>query len=155
MDAVVTNLQVMTAADTLTSNGDATVSLDTSASPFIDAGTSGTSLTTDSNASSETISNYQSNQTVDGNQENLPYTMTASGTLNTTQLAGIVTYSTPVEFNGVGLDYPSVGVLLVQGTNSSARLTAIDNVNVMIELDVNGDGEADQTINTTWDDLTT
>jgi hypothetical protein len=46
-------------------------------------------------------------------------------------------------------------VLLVQGANSSARLTAIDNVNVMIELDVNGDGEADQTINTTWVDLTT
>jgi hypothetical protein len=155
MDAVVTNLQVMTAADTLTSTGDATVSLDTSASPFIDASTSGTSMTTDSNASSETISNYRSNQTVDGNQQNLPYTMAASGTLNTTQLEGIVTYSTPVEFNGEGVDYPLVGVLLVQGTNSSARLTAIDNVNVMIELDVNGDGEADQTINTTWVDLTT
>ncbi len=155
MDAVVTNLQIVTGTDTFTSNGDANVTLDTTDSPYVEAGASGTSMTTDSNASSETISNYQSNQTVDGNEENLPYTMTASGTLNTTQLEGIVTYSTPVEFNGDGADYPSVGVFLVQGENSSARLTAIDNVNVMIELDVNGDGEADQTINTTWAELTT
>jgi len=157
MDAVVTDLQVITATDTQTSNGDATLTLDTVDTPFIYAGTSGTSMTTDSNASTETITNYQSSQTVDGNQQNLPYTMTASGTLDTTQLAGVVTYSTPIEFSGEGVDYPSVGVLLVQGANSSARLTAIDNVNVMIELDVDGDGdgEADQTINTTWDDLTT
>ena len=155
MDAVVTNLQVLTGTDTLTSNGDATVRLDTMVAQFIDAGTSGTSMTTDSNASSETISNYQSSQTVDGNQENLPYTMSASGTLNTTQLEGTVSYSTPVEFSGEGADYPSVGVLLVRGANSSARLTAIDIVSVMIELDVNGDGETDQTIDTTWDALTT
>ena len=155
MDAVVTNLQVLTGTDTLTSNGDATVTLDTMVAQFIAAGTSGTSMTTDSNTSSETISNFQSHQSVDGNQQNLPYTMSASGTLNTTQLEGIVSYSTPLEFSGEGTDYPSEGVLLVQGANSSARLTAMDNVNVMIELDVNGDGETDQTINTTWDALTT
>ena len=155
MDAVVTNLQELTGTDTLTSNGDATVTLDTMVAQFIRAGTSGTSMTTDSNASSETNSNYQSHQSVDNNQENLPYTMSASGTLDTTQLEGIVNYSTPIEFTGEGTDYPSVGVLLVRGANSSARLTAIDNVNVMIELDVNGDGETDQTINTTWDALTT
>ena len=53
--------------DTLTHNGDAALTLDTTDAPFIDAGTSGTSMTTDSNASSETIMNYQSSQTVDGN----------------------------------------------------------------------------------------
>jgi hypothetical protein len=154
MDAIVTNLQVLTSTDTLTSNGDASVTLDTTDAPFVYAGTSGTSMTTDSNASSETLVNYRSNQTVDGNDESLPYTLFAAGLIDSTQLAGIVRYSTPVEFSGAGIEFPSAGVLFVEGSNSSARLTAVDNVTVTIELDVNGDGETDQTINTTWVDLT-
>ena len=39
------------------------------------------------------------------------------------------------------------------GNNSSARLTAIDNVNVRIDIDTNGDGAIDDTINTTWVEL--
>ena len=155
MDAIVTNLQVITGSDTLTHNGDTALTLDTTDAPFIDAGTSGTSMTIDSNASSETIMNFQSSQTVDGAQQNLPYTMSASGTIDTTQLSGIVRYSTPLQFSGEGADYPSEGVLLVEGANSSARLTAVDNVNVMLELDVDGDGVVDQTIETTWAGLTT
>ena len=155
MDAIVTNLQVITGSDTLTHNGDTALTLDTTDAPFIDAGTSGTSMTIDSNASSETLMNFQSSQTVDGAQQNLPYTMSASGTIDTTQLSGVVRYSTPLQFSGEGADYPSAGVLLVEGANSSARLTAVDNVNVMLELDVNGDGVVDQTIETTWVGLTT
>ena len=155
MDAVVTNLQVLTGTDTLTSTGDATVTLDTMVSQFVEAGTSGTSMTTDSNASSATIMSFQSHQTLDGNQQNLPYTISASGRLDTTKLGGIVSYSTPVEFSGAGTDFPSEGVLLVEGTNSLARLTAVDNVSVTIELDINGDGVTDETVNTTWVDLTT
>ena len=154
MAAIVTNLQLMTDNGTSTSSGDATVTLDTMDAPFVYAGSSGTSMTTDTNASSETIMNYQSAQTVDGNEQNLPYTLFAVGLLDSTQLAGIVRYSTPVELSGEGTAYPSAGVLLVEGSNSSARLTAVDNVNVTIELDLNGNGETDQTINTTWADLT-
>jgi len=155
MDAVVTNLQVVSGTDTITNNGDATVSLDTMQAPFIFAGVSGTSMTVDSNASSETLSNYSSSQTVDGALQSLPFTLTASGTLDSTQLAGVVSYSTPVTFAGEGLDYPSSGALLVVGQDSSARLTAVDNVNVTIEIDSNGDGVVDATIDTTWAALAT
>lgn len=155
MDAMVTDLQVTTAADTITSNGDVTVSLDTSTPGYVDAGTSGTSMTTDTNTTSETITNFQSNQTLDANQQNLPFTLSASGTLDTTQLDGIISYSTPTEFSGEGFAYPSAGVLLVEGTNSSVSLIAVDDVNVTIEIDINGDGAVDETINTTWAALTT
>jgi hypothetical protein len=150
MDALVTNLQVVTGTDTITNNGDATVSLDTMQAPFISASVSGTSMTVDSNTSAETLSNFSSRQTVDGNEPEVPFTLSGSGTLDSTQLAGIVHYSTPSMFSGEGLDYPSAGVLLVQGENSSARLTAVDNVNVTIEIDSNGDGVVDATIDTTW-----
>ena len=58
-------------------------------------------------------------------------------------------------FAGEGLDYPSSGALLVVGQDSSARLTAVDNINVTIEIDSNGDGTIDATIETTWAALTT
>lgn len=153
MDAVVTNLQTITGTDTITNNGDATVSLDTMQAPFVAAGVSGTSMIVDSNASSETLSNFSSSQTVDGNVQALPFTLSAAGTLDSTQLAGVVQYSTPVAFAGEGVDYPSSGALLVEGENSSARLTVVDNINVTIEIDANGDGIIDDTINTTWANL--
>ena len=150
MDAVVTNLQVRTGTDTIINNGDATVTLDTEQTPFVGTGVSGTSMTVDTNASSQTLSNYVSRATLDGGLPNLPYTKAASGTLDTTQLGGVVRYSTPLEFSGEGTNYPAAGSLLVEGSNSSARLTAVDNVNVTIEVDTNGDGVIDGTINTTW-----
>lgn len=150
MDGVLTDLQVATSTDTFINNGDATTTLDTQQTPFVATGVSGTSMTVDGNASSQTLRNYVSSSTLDGGMQNLPYTMAASGTLDTTELAGVVQYSTPVEFSGEGANYPSAGSLLVEGSNSSARLTAVDDVNVTIEVDSNGDGVIDDTINTTW-----
>ena len=153
MDAVVTNLQVVTGTDTITNNGDATVTLDTMQTPYIEASSSGSAMTVDYNARSQTLRNYVSNQTLDAGLQTLPYTMSAAGLLDTTELAGVVQYSTPVTVAGEGADYPDTGSLLVEGENSSARLTAVDNVNVTIEVDTNGDGVTDETINTTWAEL--
>ena len=44
--------------------------------------------------------------------------------------------------------------LLIEGEESSARLIAIDDVNVRIEIDINGDGTTDEAIDTTWVALT-
>ncbi len=153
MDAVITNLQVVTAADTVTGNGDARVTLDTQQAPFVSAGVSGTSLTMDANASSETLRNYVSSQTFDGNQVPAEYTLAASGTLNSTQLPGDVTYGTDPEFVGLGENYPQSGSLLVRGDASSVRLVAVDDQNVRIEIDTNGDGTVDETLEMTWDEF--
>ncbi|MDH5619036.1 MAG: hypothetical protein OEZ11_10375 [Gammaproteobacteria bacterium] len=150
LDVVLTDLQVATGTDTVVSNGDTTVTLDSMQSPFLRAGASGTSMTVDSNASSETLSDFTTSQTIDAGVQTLPFTLAAAGTLDSTQLAGVVRYSTPVTFAGEGFDFPSSGTFLVMGENSSARLTAVDNINVMIEIDGNGDGVVDATINTTW-----
>jgi hypothetical protein len=147
------NFQVATAADVLTSNGDATVTLNTINAPAVSASVSGISFTVDANASSEIQTNYSSSQTLDAGISPSPYTMTASGTLDSTQLSGVVSYSTPTMFQGVDSDYPSSGQFLVTGDSSSARLTA-EGVNVLIEIDADGDGIYEDTINTTWAELT-
>jgi len=146
--------EVDTAADTITSNGGATVTLNTANAPSVSASVNGSSMSVDTTASSESLFNFQSVQTLDGGLVPAPFTMTASGTLDTTQISGSVRYSTPVMFEGFDGDYPGVGELLVTGDGSSARLIAESNVNVRIELDSDGDGTVDDTINTTWAELT-
>lgn len=145
-----TDFQVTTEADVVISNGDATVLLDTTNNPLVLASASGNSLSTDSNASSDTLSNFSSSQSVNAGLDPMPFSWTAGGTLDTSRLTDTVTYSTPVTFEGFDLDYPYVGELLVAGDSSSARLVAIDSVNIRIDIDSDGDGTVDESIETTW-----
>ena len=76
------------------------------------------------------------------------------GTITSTQFDGEVTYETPVAFVALGDAYPHVGELLVTGANNATvRLIAVDEVNVRIEADYDGNGTIDETIDTTWDAL--
>lgn len=145
-----TDFQVSSDADVVTSNGDATVVLDLTNNPLVLASTSGSSLQTVSNASSDTLRNFSSSQSVNAGLEPVPFSWDASGTLDTTRLTDTVTYSTPVTFEGYDLDYPYTGELLVVGDSSSARIVAIDSVNVRIDIDSDGDGTVDESIETTW-----
>ena len=154
MDITITDFQVMTGADVILSNGDTTTRLDTRAAPYIEASVGGNSLTVDSNTDSETLTAYSSAQTFDGRVSPAPYTMTAAGTLDSTRIGGVVDYSTPVTFSGVDTGYPTAGVLLIEGQNSAARLVAQANgVDVVIEIDADGDGTFEGSTVTTWDEL--
>ena len=152
MDLV--NFQVATAIDVSTANGDGTATLNSMLAPYVEASASGNSMTTDTNGATETLSAYSSAQTIDAGLDPAPYTMIASGTLDSSQLSGVVAYSTPVMFEGFGNDYPNTGELLIDGGGSSALLVAINNVDVRIEIDSDGDGTVDDTIMTTWAELT-
>lgn len=161
MTLTLTNLQVSifdnqstTPSEVVTTNGRITVALDNTLSPFVSISISGDSLVVDSNSSSESLTNFSTEHTMDGNLFPSPYTSSSSGTLDSSQLAGIVHYSNPVEFAGLGTDFPDSGEFLAEGHNSSLRLVAEDNVNVRIEIDVDADGTIDETINTTWAALT-
>ena len=150
MSLDLTSLRITTGTDTLTSNGDSTVRLNTLNSPAVSASVSGNSLSAASGSRTETLSNYSSVQTLDTGLTPSPYTMDSSGTLDSSELSGVVDYDTVVMFQGFDDDYPSSGELLVSGDMSSARLIALDSANVRIEIDSNGDGSVDDVIDTTW-----
>ena len=154
MNATLDALQVTTATDVVSSTGDASVTLDTTAAPFVSASVGGTSMITSSNASTDTLTNYSTSQTVDAGLIPAPYTLTSSGSVTSSLLADSVNYSTPIQFAGSDTDFPDSGELLVTGNNSSARLVALDNVNVRIDLDNDGNGSVDEMIMTTWLELT-
>ena len=150
-----TMFQVMEGAETYMTGGDATVALDALNLPFAATTISGIEITIDGNTNSETLTNYSHDVTFDGNFIPAPFTMLAVGTLESTELSGVVEYSTRMMFAGFEGEYPSTGELLVDGMSSGLLLEAVDNVNVIIHIDTNGDGTFDGTpIVTTWAALT-
>lgn len=154
MDVLLIDFEVVTAADTILSNGDSTVSIDTTGSPLIVMSISGTSMTTQSMSSTETVSEFLTAQTVDTSVVPEPYTLSASGTIASSQLDGDIVYTTPVTFQGAGATYPFAGELLVTGANNgTVRLIALNEIDVRIETDVDGDGTPENTEVTTWDDI--
>jgi hypothetical protein len=153
MTATLTDFQVTTAEDSLLSNGDVTVRLNSAQLPTVTAETSGTSLTVDGNNHSVLMTNFAGSYSQDLEAVPSPFNQSSSGTMDNTLLPGVVDYSTPVPFTGFDGEYPSAGEFLVVGENSSARLVAQDNVNIIIQVDGDGDGEVDSTIETTWAEL--
>jgi hypothetical protein len=146
-------LQVTAGQDTVTSDGDVTATIDTTNPLSLFTGISGQSMTLDTNQSAEVMTNFTSSMTVDASQQIPTYMRSSSGTLDSTQLSGVIRYSTPVTFQGLGSDFPNAGEFLVQGAASSLRLIAENNTDVSIEIDTDGDGNVDQTIQTTWAEL--
>lgn len=153
MSMRLTNFNVVTPDDNILSNGDATVRIDTEMAPYVEASVSGESFVVDSNAGSQSVLDFSSTQTFDGNLVPAPYTFMAAGTVDSTDLPGAVRYSTPVTFEGFDDDYPNSGELLIEGENSAAKLIAIDNVDVRIIFDADGDGDFEGEILTTWAEL--
>ena len=147
------NFRSTSATDVLMVDGDGTATLNNLQAPYVEASVSGNSLTSDMNGVSQSLTLYSSAQTLDAGVEPAPYTMIASGTLDSSELSGVISYTTTVMFEGLGNDYPNTGELFVDGGDSSARITAIDSVNVQIEIDADGDGMVDETIMTTWAEI--
>ena len=154
MTMIITALQVTTPTDVISTNGNATARLNLLQLLYPEAAVSGSSVTMDYNSMSDTLIDFSSMQTVDASALDQPYTMVTQGTLTTTRLAGTVVYSTPVMFAGLGSNYPYTGEFFVLGENSSIRLVADNDMDVHIDIDSNGDTVIDETIVTTWAELT-
>ena len=151
----ITNFQVTTVDDVLLSNGDVTVMVDNTTQGYVSASVRGDGMTTSSNTSMETLYDYLTAQTLDTRVSPSPGTMTASGTADSSELGGVVDYSTPTMFQAFDNDYPNSGEMLVTGADgATVRLIVIDNVNIRIEFDSDGMAPPDETIDTTWDAFT-
>lgn len=78
-----------------------------------------------------------------------------AGTMSSTSLGGAVTVATLASLTGAANDpYPSAGQLLITGaSDSKLRLTVIDDTQVRLELDADGDGTYETTSVVPWSTL--
>lgn len=142
------NLTVTEAGETMTGSGDIRLTLGSSDGVTLTTALSGNSMAVSGLGRSIALKDYAITSTL--NQGTLDYSLTSNGTLESTELGGSVVFSTVATFQGVGGNFPYTGTHLITGQSSSVRLTALDDVNVVLDIDTNGDGAVDATVNTTW-----
>jgi len=147
-----TNFSLTAVGETLSLSGDMTYIESTPEGVVFTDTLSGDSLNFSFSGDAGKWISFDVVSTVDFNTQ--AYSVDSSGTLATAQLGGSVQSETTTSFEGIGDGYPSSGVMVVTGAaNSSETITVVDSINVTIEVDEDGDGVIDQTINTTWDAL--
>jgi hypothetical protein len=88
---------------------------------------------------------------VSENQTSGVYVMSLDAEVTGSELGGTVTYETMTPFSGTGEGDPGTGEMKVTGAEGgSVTLVALNETDVQLLVDIDGDGNTDVTINTTW-----
>lgn len=147
-----TNFSITAGGQTLGMNGNAVLREVTDDGILFSTEFSTNSLRyTESAGDTGLLTSYFSEDTE--NLNTLEYTTHSSGTLATVLLGGSVQFTALTPFEGIAPDFPHTGVMRIVGEGSSETVTAVDAVNVTIDVDENGDNIVDVTIDTTWQAL--
>ena len=98
-----------------------------------------------------TLSDYVLTETLDLNA--LTQVVNVSGTFTNPYWEGAAIFETLQDFVIMADDNPSAGQFFISDNSSSVLITALDNINVQLDIDVDLDGTIDQTIVVTWAEL--
>ena len=144
------NLSISEGGTSASIDGDVSLTADTPDGVAISSRLSGSSLTLAIAGKSLTLSSFTFDYTEDLNT--LAFSLSVSGTLQSTALNGSVTLSTPTLFTGIDINtFPTAGTLQIDGaSNSRVSLTATGGDSVQLDIDNEGDGIIDDTQFTTW-----
>ncbi len=154
VDLVLTDFMVTESNETTTANGMVGTTIDTRTPPIAEGSVFGDRFSVTGMGITETISNFSTIYTDDSSAFPVGWTIDSIGTVDSSEIAGAVNYETMVVFEGSGEGYPYTGELLVTGAdNSTLYLITIDDTNVQIDADYDGDGNVDETLNLTWVEL--
>ncbi len=153
VDVVLTDFTVNNGLLTFEGDGDMRLTLAGNTDGTMEMIASGIALTATESGLTTTLANYLYELT-ERVFTPFDYSLGMSGELDSSVLGGSVMFDTIETFTGFGEEFPSTGVLLISGAGGSqCRLTTIDSVTVTIEVDADGDGVFETTIDETWEGL--
>jgi hypothetical protein len=148
---LVQGFRVVEGMDTSVTTGDLNLTIDSRTQPETIVTTLGNSLMINNGTSTETLTGFSSTVTEDTSIFPSNFTTELSGRVSSSQFNGVVSYNTPVPFESSGDGFPYEGEMFVFGdSGANVQIIAMDDANVRIEADYNGDGASDATIDTTW-----
>lgn len=149
VDLQLVALQVAVAGETSTANGSIGVAVNSNASTETTTVTS-SSITISEGGSSHTLRDYSSTRIVSAGA----YTLDVGGSLTSTDFSGTVTFDTTTLLQGLDGEHPFAGRMLISGAGgATVKVTVLDSTFVRLEVDSNGDGTVDATLDRAWSDL--
>ncbi|HEU4619723.1 MAG TPA: hypothetical protein VFV10_16920 [Gammaproteobacteria bacterium] len=153
VDVTVTALRITENGETVTANGSISFVTDSTQSPIVTTTVTANTLTVTGAGATNTLRDFSSTEVVDS--VTTEYSLSSHGTLTSTAFSGSVTFETNASFQGTGDDHPVSGEIVITGAKGgSIDLVVLDGVSVRLNLDLNGDGQIDETSDATWDELT-
>ncbi len=140
--------------ETTTAEGFISIEIDTSSPPITTIAISTSAFVTTSGGAEDVLTNFTVEITEDASMFPVAVTVRTSFTISSPRIGGEVTVTTSLAIESMGEDYPFVGELRITGAgNAVIVMIALDANTVRLEIDVDGDGAVDETIDMTWDEL--
>lgn len=147
-----TAFTVVEDGETVAADGDVTMTI-SAASPMLTLTMTSSSLAVSGGDGTHELSGYSLTQSIDSASGE--YSVDASGTVESSAFEGAATFDVTEPFIGSGAAHPGSGELLVSGAGGATlRLIVLDTTFVRLELDTDGNGTVDETVDATWDELT-
>ena len=149
-----TAFQVTEGGETTGASGTVTVTIDSRTPPLTTITVSTSALATSSDGTAEAVSNMTVTISEDASMFPTAVSVSTSFTVDSPRIGGVVTVSTSLAMQASGEEYPYIGELRITGAGNSAIVViALDANRVRLEIDIDGDGAFDDSLETTWDEL--
>ena len=140
--------------ETTSANGTITITLDTTNPTVTMISVAASALVTTSAGMEEVISNFTVQITEDTSTFPVAVTVETSFTFSSPRIGGEVTVTTTLALQSMGEDHPFVGELRIEGAGGAViAMIALDANTVRLQIDIDGDGATDETVDMTWDEL--
>lgn len=150
----VTALSITENGDETSATGIISIEIDTTMPPIRTITVSVGALASTSGGMTEVITNMTVTISQDDSMFPTGVTVETSFTVSSPRIGGDIVVSTSIALQSSGAEYPFVGELRIMAAgNSVIILIALGGDSVRLEIDINGDGAMDDSVDTTWDEI--
>jgi hypothetical protein len=140
--------------ETASAEGTINIEIDTTVPAVTRISVSSSTFVTTSGGTEEVLTNFSVEIIEDASTFPAAVTVETSFTISSPSIGGEVTVTTSLSLESMGEDYPFAGELRIEGAgNAVIVMIALDANTVRLQIDINGDGATDETIDMTWDEL--
>ena len=154
MSLEVTALSITENGETTSATGTISVEIDNTMPPSRTTTVSIGALASTSAGMTDVITNMTVTITEDDSMFPTGVTVETSFTVSSPRIGGDIVVSTSIALQSSGAEYPFVGELRIMAAgNSVIVLIALGGGGVRLEIDIDGDGAMDDSVDTTWDEI--
>jgi hypothetical protein len=153
-DLTVTDLSATIDGNTFVFDGDGMLDIDTMVPDITETNMAGAVLAIAEDADVVTLLDYTTSGMVDTRLNPEEYTLGGAGRATSSSFPGEVTYLVTQDFAGMGDGFPESGIMEITGASGAKIWVIAQNAtDVDLLIDLNGDGNEDALVSTTWDAL--